>query len=134
MKSISVLIVDDNIAARKLLRSVLVGLERRIITFEASNGYEATRQIKLGIYDIIFLDIEMPDMNGFEVLKEILLELPEQFIVIVSANATVSNVKTTVELGGKGFIAKPYTTAKVKGVVDKYLNANFHETMPHSER
>lgn len=123
MNSISALIVDDNMAARKLLRSVLMGLGRRIITFEAGSGHDAIRQINLGLYDIIFLDVEMPDMNGFEVMKEILVEIPDQFVVIVSANATIDNVKTTVALGGKGFIAKPYTIAKVKGIIDKYTQS-----------
>ncbi|MGR9052204.1 MAG: response regulator [Gammaproteobacteria bacterium] len=121
MKTISALIVDDNTAARKLLRSVLAGLGRRIMVFEAAGGPDALHQVKTGLYDIIFLDIEMPGMDGFEVLQEILAEVPEQFVVIVSANATIENVKKSVSLGGKGFIAKPYTIAKVTGVIDKYM-------------
>lgn len=123
MKSLSVLIVDDNVAARKLLRSVLMGLNKRIVAHEAASGSEALHLCNTGLYNIIFLDIEMPDMNGFEVLQSILPEIPDQFIAIVSANATVANVQKTIELGGKGFIVKPYSTEKVKGVVDKYLKS-----------
>lgn len=121
MKPLSILIVDDNIAARKLLRSVLAGLGQRTMINEATSGEEAIRQIKISIYHIVFLDIEMPDMNGLEVLKEILLEVPDQFVVMVSANATIDNVKKAVELGGKGFIVKPYAGEKVKAALDRYL-------------
>ncbi len=121
MKAISVLIVDDNIAARKLLRSVLVSLNRHFVVYEAEQGAEAMRLNKTNIYDIIFLDIEMPGMNGFEVLCAVLKEIPDQFIVMVSANATIVNVKKTIELGGQGFIAKPFNTTKVGGAIDKYM-------------
>lgn len=121
MKALSVLIIDDSVAARKLLRSVLVSIDKRVVVYEAASGSEAIHLNKINIYNIIFLDIEMPKMNGFEVLKEILSEIPDQFVVIVSANATIVNVKKTIEMGGKGFIAKPYTSEKVKGAVDKYL-------------
>ncbi len=126
MKHISVLIVDDNFAARKLLRSVLMSLGRRILIHEVEDGPTAIKQNQIGYYDIIFLDIEMPRMNGLEVLEKILADNPEQFVSIVSANANVENVKKTVELGGKGFIVKPYTTEKVNAVVDKY----FQTTLP----
>ena len=121
MQSLSVLIVDDNLAARKLLRSVLMGLNLRIMSHEAVDGITALKQIESSFYHLIFLDIEMPKMNGFEVLEKVLLEIPEQFVVIVSANATIVNVQKTIKLGGKGFIVKPYTSEKVKAVVDKYL-------------
>jgi len=121
MKTLSILIVDDNSAARKLLRSVLTSLNIRLVIYEAASGKEAILLNKTDFYNIIFLDIEMPEMQGFEVLKAILAEIPNQFVVIVSANATVVNVKKTIELGGQGFIAKPYTAEKVKGVINKFL-------------
>jgi CheY-like chemotaxis protein len=121
VKPLSILVVDDNITARKLLKSVLNGSDKRTVIYEASNGVEALKHIKNGLYNIVFLDIEMPGMNGFKVLKEILTEIPDQFVVIVSANATVINVKKTIELGGKGFVAKPYTIKKIKLALNKYL-------------
>ncbi|MCX7087281.1 MAG: response regulator [Methylococcales bacterium] len=121
MKPLSILIVDDNIAARKLLRSVLAGIDQRTMISEATSGAEAIRHIKISLCNIVFLDIEMPDKNGLEVLKEILVEVPDQFVVMVSANATIVNVKKSVELGGKGFIVKPYAGEKVKAALARYL-------------
>lgn len=121
MKTLSVLIVADNVTSRRLLRSVLVGVGQRFVIYEAASGTEVARNFKSNYYDIIFLDIETPDMYGFEILEKVLSELPDQYIVIVSSNATVANVKKTIELGGQGFIAKPYTTKKVKVAIDKYL-------------
>ncbi len=123
MKSLSVLIVDDNLAARKLLKSVLSSLGLRIKTHDASSGIEAIEQSKIVVFDIIFLDIEMPGINGLETLEKILEERPEQFVVIVSANATIENVKKAIELGGKGFIVKPYKSNKVKSAIDKYMQS-----------
>ncbi len=119
---LSVLIVDDNTAARKLLRSVLAGLNQRTTVSEAASGAEAMRQIKLSIYHVIFLDIEMPEVNGLKVLMDILADVPDQFVVMISANATIANVKKAVELGAKGFIVKPYATDKVKAALDRYLH------------
>ena len=124
MKLLSVLIVDDCASARELLKSVIRGLGYKTVIQEASNGLEAIQCMQFNLFNIIFLDIEMPGMDGFEVLEKILAEIPNQFVVIVSANATLANVKKTIASGGKGFIVKPYTIEKLKGVVDKFFSKN----------
>jgi two-component system LytT family response regulator len=63
------LIIDDEPAARRLLRSMLEKYEWISIEGEASNGEEAIRLVNERRPDLIFLDIEMPDRNGFEVLE-----------------------------------------------------------------
>lgn len=126
MNVLSVLVIDDNAAARKLLRSVLAAIEQRFVIYEAANGSEAMHRLKDNYYDIVFLDLELPDTNGFDILTSIKLEYPEQFVAIISANATVDNVKRTITLGGRGFIAKPYSAQKVKAIVDKYLAGIAH--------
>lgn len=121
MTTLSILIVDDNLAARSLLKSVLSGLGLRIKSYDASSGTEAIELSKMMVYDIIFLDIEMPGMNGLETLEKILQQRQDQFVVIVSANATIENVKKAIALGGQGFIVKPYKSTKVNAAIEKYL-------------
>lgn len=63
--------------------------------------------------DILFLDIGLPDVNGHELLKRMLEIDPEAFIIMLSANADMDNVKRALEAGAKGFIAKPFTSEKI---------------------
>jgi two-component system LytT family response regulator len=65
-------IIDDEPAARRLMRSLLSEHQDLIeIIGEATNGREAVQQIKSLQPDIIFLDIQMPDMTGFEVIEKL---------------------------------------------------------------
>jgi response regulator of citrate/malate metabolism len=69
---------------------------------------------------MLFVDIEMPGINGFETLKAILQDSPDQYIVMISAHSTLENVKKAIEYGARGFIVKPYTGAKVRDILEKY--------------
>jgi two-component system LytT family response regulator len=68
---IKVLIVDDEPLARSLIIELLKGFEEFQITGESSNGKEALKFIKRNSPDLVFLDVQMPEMDGFAVLKEI---------------------------------------------------------------
>jgi two-component system chemotaxis response regulator CheY len=119
MKRISTVIVDDDAYARDLLGSILRGLECNV-DHSVSSGEEAISKCCRTRVDILFLDIEMPGLNGFETLEEILQGNPDQYVVMISAHSTLDNVKKAIGLGAKGFIVKPYTGAKVRDVLDKY--------------
>lgn len=123
MRSLSILIVDDCNISRKLLRTVLSGFKFHANIHELEDGRLALNHYQNG-YDIIFLDIQMPGINGLDVLKQIKTHAPKQFVTIITADATSKNVQTVLEFGGDGFIAKPYTTKKIKDVVDSYCLKN----------
>jgi two-component system LytT family response regulator len=74
MHNIKILIADDEKPARKKIRSYLKELEQIEAIIEAENGIEAVEKIRKYKPDLVLLDIQMPDMTGFEVIETIGIE------------------------------------------------------------
>lgn len=119
MKQTAITVIDDDMSARSLLTSILRNLgysDIRSLTDE--DVAESTLEsIKPGV---VFLDIEMPACNGFDLMPRLKLQHPDMFIVMVSAHTTMDNVKRAMELGAGAFIAKPYAIGKVHDVIEKF--------------
>ncbi|MCG8313587.1 MAG: response regulator [Pseudomonadales bacterium] len=114
-----VLVVDDVPDMRSLLRTTLYQLDVHDVA-EASCGEKAVEQYFQEGYDMVFLDINLPDVSGLEVLKKILERNSRAHVVMVSGESSVDNVKTALTSGAKGFIVKPYSPSKIKGALDRY--------------
>jgi two-component system LytT family response regulator len=82
MRAIKTLIIDDELLARSRIRKLLQQVEEISLVAECKNGKEAIEQIKVHEPDLIFLDIQMPDFNGFEVIKSTKVQ---PFIIFVTA-------------------------------------------------
>jgi len=116
----SVLIVDDVGAIRDLLRQMLHKLDFEDID-EASNGALMLAKLQHRHFDLVFLDIELPDEHGLALLKKIRNQYPETQIIMVSAHSTLSNVQQALEGGAAGFIVKPFNPKKIISVLEKCL-------------
>lgn len=123
MENISVLVVDDVQVMRSLLISSLRSLNITHVQ-EAHNAQSALQIFAKGKIDIVFLDINMPDVNGLELIKQLRSLNPNVFIIMVSGESSLDNVKQSIALGAKGFIVKPYTSGRIKAMIDKYKNEN----------
>jgi CheY-like chemotaxis protein len=110
------LVVEDNEFSRKLIATALNG--RRYLF--AKNGKEAIGFFEVNKPDMVFLDIELPDLTGLTVLSELLKVDPAAFIVMLSANSDKETVVKCIKSGAKGFIAKPFSKAKVDSYIEKY--------------
>ena len=110
-KDIVAMIVDDHMVMRNLLESTLrsMGIQNIIHAKDAKN---ALKFFNLRKPDIIFLDINMPDMNGIDALKVMLSIDETAFVTMISAENTVDNVKNSIGNGAQGFIVKPYAPEK----------------------
>jgi DNA-binding response OmpR family regulator len=105
---ISVLVVDDEPQVVWVLKFSLEAEGYR--TFAAHNGVEALREIAEHHPDVMVLDIMMPTMDGWSVLRE-MMELPREErprIVVVSALASVRDRSKAAELGADAYIPKPF--------------------------
>lgn len=116
----SILIADDNAVSLDLLKGILANLGCRNIQ-KVRNGMDAVDAYKLEKSEVLFLDIDMPEMNGLETLKAIREINPDAFVAIVSGETSLTNIQTSLELGAQGFIVKPYSPSRVQEVLDKYL-------------
>ena len=62
----------------------------------------------------------MPGKNGLEVLQEIKAEFSDLFVAMISGHNSFDNIKRSMELGADGFVVKPYTSIKIREMIDKY--------------
>lgn len=114
--TLNILIIDDNEMTRMLLRTILTGEGHKIVG-EISSGKPGLDQAIRLRPDIICLDIEMPDMSGIDILKEVLAKLPKTIVLMVTGKRDVSTVKQCLSLGAAGFILKPFTAITLSKTV-----------------
>jgi two-component system chemotaxis response regulator CheY len=119
VSSLSYLIVDDVSSVREFLRQTLISMQVSEI-HESSNGTDAIEAFKKNIPDVVFLDIELPDLDGQSVLRQIKNIKSNAFVVMVSAHSTVENVKEAISNGAAGFIVKPFSQKKITTVLKKF--------------
>lgn len=106
------LIVDDNGVSRSLLR-LLLQEEGYVIIEEAGNGEQGLKIASRLLPDIVFLDIEMPGMDGLKVLPNLRQMLPETMVIMVTSNANRETVQAAANEGVNGYILKPFTQKTV---------------------
>jgi CheY-like chemotaxis protein len=114
-----VLVVDDSSLARKLLiRSLPEGWDIEIT--QASDGAAALELYRAGKAAVMFLDLTMPVMNGFQVLEAIQHEGLDTFVIVVSADVQSGAVERAKALGAIGFVAKPVSPEAIRPILAEY--------------
>ncbi len=113
-----VVVADDNPAGRELVRESLAGHVGSII--EASDGKEALEKIREALPDLVLLDIQMPQMDGYAVLREIRSDpaLRNLRVVALTAFAMQGDRERALEAGFDDYITKPVTVAKLKAQLE----------------
>jgi two-component system, LytTR family, response regulator len=111
---VGVLIVDDEEPARALLRHCLSEIPGVRILGECSNGFEAVRAASELLPRVVFLDIEMPKLNGFEVL-----ELLDPSIVTVFVTAYDAFAVKAFEVHAVDYVLKPFDASRIALSVDR---------------
>jgi two-component system, chemotaxis family, chemotaxis protein CheY len=118
-----ILTVDDSPIMRKLLRQTLKRLYKPEI-IEATNGKEALDiLVKNPDIDLIMLDINMPIMNGLQLLKSLRMEAEAHRapVIICSTEGEEADVLNGLRLGAKGYLKKPFTAVAIRSLVDSVL-------------
>ncbi len=112
------LVVDDSKLARlSLIKSLKTNVGEAEI-FQATNGLEAVELMKKENADIVFLDLTMPEMDGYEALP-ILLELNSSAkVVVVSADVQTKAKEKVIILGAQLHIQKPINVEKMKEILE----------------
>ena len=116
-----ILVVEDNERNRILLRDVLRYHGYKVI--EAENGAGAVKLAKEDMPDLIFLDIQMPVMDGFKALK-ILKDMPETKnikVIALTSFAMAGDREKIMQAGFDHYISKPIDTRKLPLIVKQYL-------------
>lgn len=116
---VSVLVVDDSPIARKMLIKALPP-DWDIAITQASNGIEALAAYRAGSVDVMFLDLTMPDMDGYEVLATLRKEDLNCLVIVVSADVQEKAQERVLEMGAIAFIRKPITAEGLRDVLKEY--------------
>src|ERR1700722_18795457 len=125
MQSLRVLIVDDEIELRKTVKSILETSSGEIQwTFEeASTGLEAISKLKASDFDLVMMDVRMPEMDGMEALKKIKSADPRTFVVLMTAQANLRDAVEAVKDGAYDYIEKPVRPEQMVKIMNKALEA-----------
>jgi len=100
-----ILIIDDERAIRRALREILEFEDFQVD--EAENGVEGLEKAKNTLYDIIFCDIKMPQMDGMEVLDALTTQKIETPVIMISGHGTIETAVDAIKKGAFDFIEKP---------------------------
>jgi len=120
-----ILVAEDNIINQKLIKHVLA--EHGMDVDLANNGLEAFEKRRNGVYDLIFMDIQMPVMDGLEATSEIIdYEKDENIdhipIVALTANALKGDREAFLSQGMDEYVSKPIETTELLYVLNKFLS------------
>jgi CheY-like chemotaxis protein/tRNA A-37 threonylcarbamoyl transferase component Bud32 len=108
----NVLVVDDNAVVRRHLRGLLE--HQGCLVREAGDGLEALASLAKEPWDLVFLDLDMPHLNGIETLKQMAARGIKAPVVLITSSESSSEILSAFKLGAKEYLLKPFREAQVK--------------------
>jgi len=115
-----ILVVDDEEALRSVLSSELVSGGYDVMT--ASDGDEAIAIVEKKKFDLVLLDIKMPKVDGFEVLKFIKKTSPAVKVIMLTGFADLKNAIESKKHGAEDFVSKPYDLVDLLTTIERVLS------------
>ena len=103
---INILVVDDHALIRKGMKQILNDTEDIRVTGEAENGMQAIKMAQENIYDLVLLDISMPDKHGIDVLKQLKLNKPQLPVLMLSMHEENQYALRSMKAGAAGYLSK----------------------------
>lgn len=120
----NVLIVDDSLSMRSVIKKTIRVSGFKVGEyFEAADGKEALKILADTWVDLVLTDINMPNMNGLELIAEmnndqILSSIP---VVMVTTEGSEKSVQKSMEMGAKGYIKKPFQPEDIKRILNSIM-------------
>jgi len=116
-EKVLILVVDDQFGDRETLKEMLENKGYRVAT--AKDGVEAIEMVKERHYDIIFLDVKLPDMNGVQVFEQVKQIDPQAAVIMMTGYSMEDLVRKAINEGIYTCIHKPFDMEKVIGLVEQ---------------
>lgn len=110
------LIIDDSSTMRKIIkRTIRMSGLKFDETEEAENGLEGFEKLSSAPFDVVLCDVNMPEMNGLDMVKKVRTELSQHAdtkIIMVTTESSQEFITTALDVGADGYISKPFTPEK----------------------
>ena len=119
MTDLRVLVVEDEPVMRERLVQMLYKAGATLVT-ECSDAASARAAFDASEYQIILLDLGLPDSNGHELMTRFKEVRKEQHIVLVTADDSIESIQRAISAGANGYVVKPYSQEKIHDVVSNY--------------
>jgi CheY-like chemotaxis protein len=116
-----VLIVDDSGTMRSIVRKILTASRFALDLYEAAEGFDALGQLRGGQFGLVFLDYNMPGLNGFETLHEIKRENPKIAVVMMTSTVDAAVAERAQNSGALAFLKKPFYPADIDRLLERYF-------------
>lgn len=120
----SVLIVEDSATTRTLIRNVIEDIGEDLATVEAASGFEALKLLPTEEFDLIITDINMPDINGLELINFVRSNDRYRHIplVIVTTERSAEDRERGLALGANAYVTKPFSSEELQEVITRLLH------------
>lgn len=117
----SVLVVDDENVTLRIVRHALASID--VESIDAENGTRAVEIASASRFDMAIVDINLPDMDGFEVVRRLksFSHLQDVPIVMFTARHTRDDELLAEEVGASGFFYKPFSTQELREMVNEHI-------------
>lgn len=102
----TVFLADDHAVVRDGLQTLLEIQGDCTVIGTASNGREATKEVRKLKPDVVIMDVSMPELNGIDATRQILEDCPETLVIILSMHATEEHIHRAMQAGAKGYLLK----------------------------
>ena len=124
-KDVVILVAEDNLVNQEVMTAMLK--DYGITTVIAENGYEAVNRIRQRKFDLVFMDCQMPEMDGFvatRVIRKSGYSSDDVIVVALTANAMKGDKEKCLAAGMNDYLAKPVIEESVKEMLEKWLPEN----------
>jgi DNA-binding NtrC family response regulator len=116
---LSILIVDDVSTVRSFLNQTLMHLGIEEVR-EAASASQCINACRTTHFNIIFLDVELPDGDGKELIAQIYELNPDANVVMASAHSGAEEIQEAINRGAKGYVVKPFNPKKIALMLKKF--------------
>jgi len=132
---IKILIADDHAIVRRGLKQILEDTPNIVVADEASTGKEVLEKISEKEYDVVVLDISLPDKSGLDILKQLKSQKPKLPVLVLSIYPEEQYAERVLKIGASGYLTKEsapeelITAIKKVSVGGKYITASLAEKL-----
>lgn len=119
MTQARIVLADDHTMFRQGLRELIERKTNLVVVGEASNGREALEQVQQLVPDILLLDIQMPEMTGVEVARELARTLPNVKIIMLTMYRQDEQLVEAINAGARAYLLKDADASELIGVIER---------------